>query len=73
MIFLYFNRFKIDLFNFHSFIADISTKWNAQRTLEFADIKDKTDPNNLVYSFETSGNESKDFRNYQMPLKLFKD
>ena len=24
----YFNRFKIDLFNFHSFIANISTKWN---------------------------------------------
>ena len=29
MIFLYFNRFKIDLFNFHSFVANISTKWNA--------------------------------------------
>ena len=26
----YFNRFKIDLFNFHSFTANISTKWNAQ-------------------------------------------
>ena len=36
MIFLYFNRFKIDLLNFHSFIVNISTKsniskkWNAQ-------------------------------------------
>ena len=28
LTFLYFNRFKIDLFNFHSFIANISTKWN---------------------------------------------
>ena len=27
-IFLYFNRLKIDLLNFHSFIANISTKWN---------------------------------------------
>ena len=28
LIFVYFNRFKIDLFNFHSFIANISSKWN---------------------------------------------
>ena len=34
--FLYLNRFSIDLFNFHSFTANISTtKWNAQ---PFADV-----------------------------------
>ena len=26
--FLFFNRFKVDLFNFRLFIANISTKWN---------------------------------------------
>ena len=44
-----------------------------ERTIEFADAKDKIDPNNLIYSFNTSGNEPKDFGNYQIPLKLFED
>ena len=42
-----------------------------ERALEFSDIKDKIDPDNLVDTFKTDGNESKDFGNYQMPLKLF--
>ena len=41
--------------------------------LEFSDIKDKIDPNNLVYTFKTDKNEPKDFGNYQTPLKLFED
>ena len=44
-----------------------------ERALEFDDIKDKIDPNNLVYNFKTSENEPKDIGNYQMPLKLFED
>ena len=44
-----------------------------ERDLEFSDIKDKIDPNNLVYAFKTDGNVSKDFGNYQIPLKLFED
>ena len=35
----YFNRFKIDLFNFYSFIANISTKWNAQGSEYAADYE----------------------------------
>ena len=37
LIFLYFNRFKIDLFdlfNFHSFIVNITTKWNTHPPAE---------------------------------------
>ena len=44
-----------------------------ERALEFSDIKDKIDPNNLVYIFKTGENEPKDFGNYQIPLKLFED
>ena len=28
-------------------------------------------PNNLVYMLKIGGNEPKEFRSYQMPLKLF--
>ena len=44
-----------------------------ERALEFSDIKGKIDPNILVYTFKTDGNEPKDFRNYKAPLKLFED
>ena len=44
-----------------------------EKALEFSDIKNKIDSNNLVYIFKTGENESKDFGNYQMPLKLFED
>ena len=44
-----------------------------ERAHEFADIKDKIDRNKLVYKFKTGVNEPKDFRNYQMPWKLFED
>ena len=40
---------------------------------EFADAKDKIDPNKLVYSFKTCVNRTKDFINYQMLWKLFED
>ena len=32
-----------------------------ERAREFSDIKDKIDPNNLVYIFKTGENELKDF------------
>ena len=35
-----------------------------KRDLEFDDIEDKIDFDNLVFSFKTIGNEPKDFRNY---------
>ena len=44
-----------------------------ERDLEFSDIKNEIDPNNLVYIFKTDKNEAKDFGNYQMPLKLSED
>ena len=31
------------------------------RTFEIADIKDKVNSNNLIYSFRTKGNKPKDF------------
>ena len=44
-----------------------------EKALEFADVKDKIDPNNLVYSFKSSENEPKDFGNHHMQLKLIED
>ena len=44
-----------------------------ERALEFSNIKEKNESNNLVYIFKTGENEPKDSGNYQMPLKLFKD
>ena len=44
-----------------------------EKVLEFADVKDKIDPNNLVYSFKSSENEPKDFGNHHMQLKLIED
>ena len=44
-----------------------------ERALQFGDIKDNIDPNNLVYRCKTGGNEPKDFGNYQMPQRLFED
>ena len=44
-----------------------------ERALELSDIKDKIDPNNLVYTFKIDANEPKDFRNYKTPLKLSED
>ena len=41
-----------------------------KRASEFVDMKDKTDPNKLIYNFK---NEGKDFRNYQTPLKFFEN
>ena len=44
-----------------------------ERALEFFNIKDKINPNNLVYAFKFDKNEPKDFKNYKAPLKLFED
>ena len=44
-----------------------------EKVLEFSDIKDKINPNNLVYVYVTGKNNPKYFENYQMPIKLFED
>ena len=57
----------------HEKLKEIFNKLVKVRALQFDNVKDKIDLNNLVFGFKTSGNESKDFRNYEIPLKLFKD
>ena len=57
----------------HAKQKEIFNRLVKDRALEFSDIKDKVDPNNLVYTFKTGGNEPKDFGNYQMLVKLFDD
>ena len=52
---------------------EIFNKLAEEKGHEFPDIKDKIDLNKLIYRFKTSANEPKDFRNYQMPWKLFED
>ena len=44
-----------------------------ERALEIADIKDRIDCNNLVYTFKAGVNEPKDFGNYQMSVGIFED
>ena len=44
-----------------------------ERALDLSDIKDKIDSNNLVYLYSTGKNNTKDFGNYQMSMKLFED
>ena len=68
------NGFNIDRSGVsHEKQEEILDRLVKERALEFSDIKDKIDPNNLVYIFKTGGNEPKEFSNYQMPLKLFED
>ena len=57
----------------HEKQKEIFNRLVKERVLEFSFIKDKIDPNNLVYTFKTDGNEPKDFGNYQTLLKLFED
>ena len=44
-----------------------------ERALDLSNIKDKIDSNNLVYLYSTGKNNTKDFGNYQMSMKLFED
>ena len=63
------NAFNID----RSGVSLLFNRLVKEQPLEFSNIKDKIDPKNLVYIFKTGQNESKDFGNYQMPLKLVED
>ena len=68
------NDFNIDKSDVsHEKQNEIFNRLVKERALEFSDIKDKIDPNNLVYVDKTEGNNPKDFRNYRTPLKLFED
>ena len=57
----------------HEKQKEIFNRLVKERALQFSDTKDKIDPNGLVYTFKTDGNETKDFGNYQMSSKLFED
>ena len=57
----------------HEKQKEIFNRLVKESALEFSDIKDKIDPNNLVDTFKTDENEPKDFRNFQMSLKVFED
>ena len=57
----------------HKKQKEILNRLAKERAFELSYKKDKIDPNNLVYTFKTDGNEAKDFGNYQTPLKLLED
>ena len=68
------NDFNIDRSDVvHEKQKEIFNDLVKERALEFSDIKDKIDSNNLVYTFKTVGKEPKDFRKFKTPLKLFED
>ena len=56
----------------HEKQKEIFNKLLAKRASKFVGKKYKIDPNKLIFDFKTEGKIPKDFRNYQMPLKLFK-
>ena len=68
------NDFSIDRSGVsHEKQKEIFNKFVKERALEFAVVKDRIDPNNLIYSYKTKGNIPKDFGYYQIPWKLFED
>ena len=61
------NDFNIDRSGVtHEKQKEIFNELVKERGLEFSGIKDKIDPNNLVCTFKTDGNEPKDFKNYKI-------
>ena len=64
------NDFNIESGVSHQKQKEIFNRLVSERALKFAYIKDKIDPNNLVYKFSGSENKSKDCGNYQIPLNL---
>ena len=43
------------------------------RSSEFWNLKKRINPDNLIYKKETEERSLKNFKNYQNPIKLFKD
>ena len=41
-----------------------------EKSFEFQNLKEKFNPNNLIYRYKTEGIISKDFSNYQNPIDL---
>ena len=42
-----------------------------EKSFVFQNLKEKTNPNNLIYRYKTKGRSPKDFSNYQNPIDLF--
>ena len=45
----------------------------SKRTSKFKNLEKKINPDNLIYNYKIEGRSSKDFRNYQNPVELFKN
>ena len=52
---------------------EICNKLLAESASEFVGIKEKINPNKLIYEFKTEGKISEKFRDYRMPLELFEN
>ena len=44
-----------------------------ERSSEFKDLEKRINLDNLIYKYKNEEKSSKDFRNYQNPIDLFKD
>ena len=44
-----------------------------KRLSEFHNLEKRINPNNLIYRYKTDGKSTKDFRNYQDSINLFKN
>ena len=67
------NDFNIDRSGVSHEKKEIFNRFVKERALEISNTKDKIDHNNLVYKFSGGENKPKDFRIFQLPLKLFEN
>ena len=44
-----------------------------EKSYEFQNLKEKVNPNNLIYKYKTEGRSPKDFSNYQNLIDLFRN
>ena len=49
----------------------IFNKLVEEKSYEFQNLKEKINPNNLIYKYKTEGRSPKDFSNYQNLMNLF--
>ena len=42
-----------------------------EKSYKFQNLKEKSNPSNLIYKYKTKGRSPKDFSNYQKPIDLF--
>ena len=51
----------------------IFNELDEEKSYKFQNLKEKINPNNLIYKYKTEGRNPKDFSNYQNLIDLFRN